>query len=136
MRRVSDVLAQGNKQIGQIMAIRSRWSEIAGEVLRAHTEPVQIKNRVLVVLCDSPAWAQQVGMLAKVLEKQIRAVAGISVRGVEGKFGHVSRPPARKRPLREVKRPDIDPDDVARLKDKGLASVIRELMAPEEGGNG
>ena len=45
MRRIGDVLAGQNRQIGQVMKIRSKWAEIAGEVLASHTEPVLIRNR-------------------------------------------------------------------------------------------
>ncbi len=110
------------------MMVRHNWNEIAGEVLSDHTEPVVIKKKVLLVMCDSPAWAQQIGMLTKILEKQIKDITGIKIQKVEGKFGHVQKPPQKGRAKRVVKKPDIDPKDMKWLKDPKLAEAVRELI--------
>ncbi|HPI94553.1 MAG TPA: DUF721 domain-containing protein [Deltaproteobacteria bacterium] len=129
MRRIGEIIAGQNRQIGQVMMIRSRWADIAGEVLAAHSEPVVIRNKVLQVLCDSPAWAQQVGMLSEALEKQLKKVAGVRVQKVEGKFGMVRKSPSRMKTIRPVCRPAIDPVDIEKLKDPRLAKVVRELAS-------
>lgn len=135
MRRIGDVLANQNRQIGQVMKIRSRWTEIAGEVLASHTEPVVVKNKVLHVLCDSPAWAQQVGLLSGAIEEQIRKITKIRNLKVEGRFGMVRKIQPRKRTVLPIGRPDIDPRDIDRIRDPGLARVIRQLAAGEGNGN-
>ncbi len=136
MRRIGDVLANQSRQIGQVMKLRSRWTEIAGEVLASHTEPVVIKNNVLHVLCDSPAWVQQVGLLSGAIEEQIRKITKIRVRKIEGKFGIVRKVPPRKRSISPIVRPAIDPGDIEKIRDPDLASVIMELAAKEEKGDG
>ncbi len=136
MRRIGDVLANQNRQIGQVMKIRSRWTDIAGEVLASHTEPVVVKNKVLHVLCDSPAWAQQVGLLSGAIEEQIRKITKIRVQKVEGRFGMARKVPPRKRMVQAIGRPDIDPRDIEKIKDPGLARVVRELAAGEGSGDG
>lgn len=135
MRRIGDVLANQNRQIGQVMKIRNRWTEIAGEVLASHTEPVVIKNKVLHVLCDSPAWAQQVGLLSGAIEEQIRKITKIRNLKVEGRFGMVRKIQPRKRTVLPIGRPDIDPRDIDRIRDPELARVIRQLAAGEGNGN-
>ena len=136
MRRIGDVLAGQNRQIGQIMKIRGKWAEIAGEVLASHTEPVLIRNRVLHVLCDSPAWAQQVGLLSGAIEEQVRKIVKVRVHSVEGRFGMARRTAPRKRTVPPVRRPAIDPKDIDKIRDPGLASAIRELATGQGGGNG
>ena len=135
MQRLGDILARSNEQIGQIMMVRQNWKEIAGEVLSVHAEPVVIKKKVLLVMCDSPAWAQQIGMLTKVLEKQIKDITGIKIQKVEGKFGHVQKPLQKGKTIRVVRKPDIDPEDMKWLKDPKLAEAVRELINLDGSGN-
>jgi hypothetical protein len=128
MHKLGDILARNNEQIGRIMMVRQNWKEIAGEVLSVHAEPIVIKKKVLLVMCDSPAWAQQIGMLTKVLEKQIKDITGIKIQKVEGKFGQVQTSPKKVKTIRVVKKPDIDPEDIKWLKDPKLADAVRELI--------
>lgn len=132
MRRVGEILSKGSSQIGHIMKIRLNWKEIAGEVLSCHTDPVLIKNRVLHVICDSPAWAQQIGMLTKVIEKQIREMTGIRIIRVEGQFGSVRKTPQKITAPRPVMKPDIDPEDLKKITDPLLAKAVLELINIEE----
>jgi hypothetical protein len=129
MQRLGDILARSNEQIGQIMMVRQNWKEIAGELLSVHAEPVVIKKKVLLVMCDSPAWAQQIGLLTKVLEKQIKDIIGLKIQKVEGKFGQVRKHPHKGKTIRVVKKPDIDPEDMKWLKDPKLAEAVRELIS-------
>jgi hypothetical protein len=135
MQRLGDILARNNEQIGQIMLVRQKWKEIAGEVLSVHTEPVVIKKKVLLVMCDSPAWAQQIGMLTKILEKQIKDIIGIKIQKVEGKFGMVRTTPQKAKTIRVIKKPDIDPADMKWLKDPRLIEAVRELISLDGSGN-
>ncbi len=128
MRRVGDILSGSGHQIGQIMKIRQNWKDIAGEVLASHTEPVVIRKKVLHVICDSPAWAQQIGMLTTVIEKQIKDITGLRLSKVEGQFGMVKRNPQNQSISRTVIKPDIDPEDVKKIKDPKLVEAVLELV--------
>ncbi|HVN71445.1 MAG TPA: DUF721 domain-containing protein [Desulfomonilia bacterium] len=128
MQRVGDILAKNNEQIGQILKLRRNWKKIAGEMLAEHTEPVVIRNKTLHIMCDSPAWAQQVCMMSKVFEKQIKEIIGIRVNKVEGKFGVSTMAPMKEKAAHPIARPDIDPDDVKKLKDPVLAQAVRSLI--------
>jgi len=55
MQRLSDILSRKYWGFSKIVKIRDMWTEIAGEVLAAHTEPVQLRGKTLAVICDSPA---------------------------------------------------------------------------------
>jgi predicted nucleic acid-binding Zn ribbon protein len=128
MQKIGDILSRSNEQIGQVMKVRQNWKEIAGELMSVHSEPVVIKKRVLLVMCDSPAWAQQIGMLTKVLEKQVKDITGIKIVRAEGKFGHVRKHPQKDKTVQTVRKPDIDPQDMKWLKDPKLAEAVRELI--------
>ncbi|HNS91087.1 MAG TPA: DUF721 domain-containing protein [Deltaproteobacteria bacterium] len=136
MRRIGDVLANQNRQIGQVMKIRAQWTDIAGEVLAAHTDPVAIKHKVLQVLCDSPAWAQQVGLLSRTIEEQVRKITRVKIEKIEGRFGMARKAPPRKRTVQAIGRPDIDPRDIDKIRDPKLARVVRELATGEGNGDG
>jgi hypothetical protein len=131
MRRAGEIISTRFKVFGQIFKVRDKWNEIAGEVLAAHVEPVFIKNKVLHVLCDSPAWVQQIGILSTVIISQIKKVTGIRVEKIEGKFGMTLRIPPRQKAPRVFKKPDIDPDDIKKVKNPELAKAIRQLIEPD-----
>lgn len=39
------------------------WEELVGEQVAAHTQPVSVRDGVLVVQVDDPAWATQIRFL-------------------------------------------------------------------------
>jgi len=131
MRRAGDVIASSFKQMGPIFKVRKHWVEIAGEVLASHTEPVLIKSKVLHILCDSPAWAQQISILSSALTAQVRKHTGIKLDKVEGRFGIVRSVPERKRSARNPVKLDIDIEDINRIQDPELARAMKSLIIPE-----
>jgi len=56
--------------------VHQRWSEIAGEVLARHVQPVRLVGGVLVLRADSSAWAAQVRLLTGELAARADAVLG------------------------------------------------------------
>jgi len=68
-----------------LAAVLSRWSLVVGEAVAAHTRPRTLREGVLVVEVDTPAWATQFryleNALLKRLGRKIRpgAVTGIRV---------------------------------------------------------
>jgi len=68
--------------------VHGLWTEIAGEQLARHTEPVRLHGGVLVVRADSATWATQVRYLGGQLAERANGVLGAeqvtSVRVVSG----------------------------------------------------
>lgn len=129
MQRLSDILSRTYRGFGKIIRIRDLWPEIAGEVLAAHTEPVQLKGKTLSVLCDSPAWVQQMGVLGPALAEKVRAVARIKVEKVDARFSAQGRPAARRAAARRrVIKLDIDPEDIRRIRDPKLRKAMLGLI--------
>ena len=62
----------GARKTGKVW---SRWSEIVGPEIAAHAQPSSLKEGVLRIKVDSPAWATEISYLAADLRTKInRAV--------------------------------------------------------------
>jgi len=55
----------------------SGWSEIVGEAMAEHVQPVRIDRSALVVTVDHPAWATQVRRLGDTLLDRAATFAGV-----------------------------------------------------------
>ena len=60
-----------------------RWSEIVGENVAAHVQPVRLDGARLVVEVTDPAWATQIRRLSDTLRTRVREVAGTTIETVE-----------------------------------------------------
>ncbi|MGH3320140.1 MAG: DUF721 domain-containing protein [Streptosporangiaceae bacterium] len=73
-----------------VAGVFSRWSEVVGPEVAAHTVPETYDEGELVVVADSPAWATQVRLLAPTLVRRLceelgdGAVRRVRVRGPGG----------------------------------------------------
>ncbi len=133
MQRVSDILGRTYKGFGRIVKIRTLWPEIAGEVLGSHSEPVQLKGKTLWVLCDSPAWVQQVDILSPSLVPRLRQIAGVSVEKISARFAakrlsHPGKPGGARSARRRPGKPDIDPADVEKITNPELRKAVKALL--------
>lgn len=54
----------------------SAWTEIVGPSVAAHAEPTSLRDGVLKVRADSPAWATEIGYLAEEIRSRANAVTG------------------------------------------------------------
>lgn len=128
MQRVSDIIDRKYKGFGKVIRIRRLWSEIVGEVLSAHTEPVQIRGKALWVLCDSPAWVQQMDILSLALLPRIHKIGKAKVEKIEARFAIRENPEPKKKAPRPLRRYDIDPADVEKIANPGLKRAIKKLL--------
>jgi predicted nucleic acid-binding Zn ribbon protein len=95
-RPVGDALRAVRRQLGTpapsvLERVRSRWPEVAGEVLAAHSEPLHLRSGVLRVQVDDQAWAGQFRYLADTLvEKLAAAVPDAAIREISVTAGRPS----------------------------------------------
>jgi len=136
MQKVGDILGKKYGNLTRVIRIREKWVDIAGEVLAAHTEPVQLRGKILHVLCDSPAWVQQIDILTTTLEPRVKKVAGVRVDKIAGTFGMAMKTKKQLQIKRMLKRPDIDPEDIKNISDPALRKAVEELVALQEENNG
>lgn len=60
-----------------------RWTEVVGEAMAAHVQPVKLERDRLLVEVRDPAWATQVRMLSDRIRERLHEVVGISVETID-----------------------------------------------------
>ncbi len=80
-RRLGDSLDRitrslGGPPAGALATVFSRWAEIVGPAVAAHTEPLSLVRGTLAVAVDQPGWAAQLTYLEADLLRRIAEVAG------------------------------------------------------------
>ena len=79
--RIGEVLDGLGTRVGlgrskDASVIWSRWTEIVGDAIGAHAEPSSLREGVLKVRADSPAWAAELGYLASDIKTRANALIG------------------------------------------------------------
>jgi hypothetical protein len=79
--RIGEVLDGLGTRVGlgrskDASVIWSRWTEIVGDAIGAHAEPSSLREGVLKVRADSPAWAAELGYLAADIKTRANALIG------------------------------------------------------------
>ncbi len=83
-RRVADSLDQlatslGVPSAGVLATLFSAWPELVGDGVAAHSRPRSLRDGVLVVTVDEPAWATQLRWLESDLLLRLGQVLGHGV---------------------------------------------------------
>lgn len=68
----------GGTSAGAVGGLAGRWPEIVGERVAAHAQPVSIRDQVLLVTVDDPAWAPQLRFLEAQVLDRVREVLGVA----------------------------------------------------------
>ncbi len=126
--RLGNHLGIINKDMYRILKIKADWTEIAGKVFAGHTIPARLKGSKLEVLCDSPVWVQQVGLLELTLIENIRKLTNLRIKEIDSKIG-VLKPetePVLKKTV-PVKL-DIDSHAYENIKNPELKEKIQALV--------
>ena len=76
-QRVTDALRHVRRELGVpdpgfLDTIRETWSELVGDALGAHSEPLHLRSGRLRISVDDPAWAGQFRYLADQLVAALR----------------------------------------------------------------
>lgn len=70
----------GARAVGGVFG---RWTEIVGEAVAAHVQPIRLDRDRLVVEVSDPAWATQMRMLTDRVRERVIAVTGTTVDTIE-----------------------------------------------------
>ncbi|MFP5297965.1 MAG: DUF721 domain-containing protein [Actinomycetota bacterium] len=81
VNRLRDLLGDVGRRFGLSGAVETgvvwrRWPEIVGDAIAEHAEPTSLRDGVLRVRTDSPAWAQELTYLARRVVSRANEVAG------------------------------------------------------------
>jgi predicted nucleic acid-binding Zn ribbon protein len=82
-RPLSESLDRVTRRIGAPRAtvlaeVFNRWEQVVGPEVAAHAEPASLRNGVLVIAVDQPAWATQLRFLGADLLARVRDATGCS----------------------------------------------------------
>ena len=67
-----------------VATVEERWIELVGESLAAHTRLLRVRDGVIVVAVDDPAWASELRWMGDTLAARAREVLGdASITGIE-----------------------------------------------------
>lgn len=80
-RRVGESLerltrAMGAPGAGALATLFRHWSDVVGPSVAAHTRPLTLRDRVLTIAADDPAWAMQLSYLEADLRRQVEEALG------------------------------------------------------------
>ena len=64
----------GAPPVDRFRQLGERWPEVVGPALAGPTRPAELRDGVLVVLCDDPAWASQIQWMETQIIERYRAV--------------------------------------------------------------
>jgi predicted nucleic acid-binding Zn ribbon protein len=75
-RGIDDILTGLTARLGWTSSLAkadllASWSELAGEETALHSEPISIEDGVLLVRCDSTAWATQLRLMRRQITTNI-----------------------------------------------------------------
>ncbi len=131
MQKFSSLVGSVNSTISLVVKIRSNWKEIAGDVIAAHCTPVHIKAGTLYVVCDSPLWVQQMGLLAPQIIPRIKQYTRIrKLEKIDVRFGMLEKSSIKTpQPIKKkIDPPDIDKTVLARIKDQEIKQCVEKLL--------
>ena len=82
--RVGDVLGLEGGRLGlgsalELGRLRARWRDLVGRVIAEHAEPTSLREGILRVRTDSPAWATEIAYLAVDIAGRANAALGARV---------------------------------------------------------
>ena len=94
MRKADDLIQRFLDSIGQTegsdyIGLFGSWQPIVGERIAAHSQPVDVRGRTLIVEADHPGWVQMVMMRRGRIVDELRrrfpelGITGIAVRVVD-----------------------------------------------------
>ncbi|HVF52202.1 MAG TPA: DUF721 domain-containing protein [Actinomycetota bacterium] len=82
--RLGDLLDDAGARLGMratrtVGKVWANWSELVGADIAARTRPSSLKDGVLRIRADSPAWATEIGYHADTIKARVNELAGTSV---------------------------------------------------------
>jgi len=120
--------------------INRRWSEVFSGPLAEHTAPVDLKEGMLVVVVDSPAWLQHLRFMKKDITAKL---VSFGVNDIRLKHGNIyrdreNRPSAPKTELPSYRQLTANETEgieraVSGLEDSELKTLARSVLRKSAG---
>ena len=132
MDRLGNHLGIISKDMYRLLRIKADWAEIAGDVLAGHTIPAKMKGGKLEVLCDSPVWVQQIGLLELTLIENIRKITNLRIKEIASKIGVLKPEVQTESKKLEPFKLNIDSRAFENIKNPELKDKIQGLVREQE----
>jgi predicted nucleic acid-binding Zn ribbon protein len=120
------------RKIGALANIAADWRQVCGETVARHCAPADLRDGVLSIVVDSPAWMQQLSFLKAELLEKLQTHGIEDIRFTRGKLPGSSGMSRRKTSGR---RRTVKPEDAefiekcgSAVEDDGLRGKLAELM--------
>ena len=114
-----------------LVALRKRWTEIAGPLVSRNATPLSLRNGVLTVVVRNHAWAQELRMSRTTMMERIRETVGdrIPVGDIRFTVGPLdSGKETETVPREEAPLPPVpDPDGLSSIADPGMRDSLRAI---------
>jgi len=86
---MDDLLRHLGSSRGETLAtVFGNWSEVVGDRVAAHTEPMAVRDGALVIVADDPAWASELRwQSARICERARAVLADDSIKRITVRTG-------------------------------------------------
>jgi predicted nucleic acid-binding Zn ribbon protein len=134
--KISDVLeevlsAQGLCSVAWMVRLSSAWPQIVGPSLSGKTSPARLKNRVLTVLVQNHAWAQELQLGKPALLERINRILenekAEDIRFVVGPLPAAETGDPEAPHEGAILSPADEPEGVAAVADPETRKILRSL---------
>lgn len=71
------VVGRGWQERMALGRLRDAWPDVVGAQVAAHSEPVRLVNRALIVRADPGAWATELTLLSRTLVSKAETYLGV-----------------------------------------------------------
>ncbi len=137
MRKADDLIQRFLDSIGQTegsdyIGLFGSWQPIVGERIAAHSQPVDVRGRTLIVEADHPGWVQMVMMRRGRIVDELRrrfpelGITGIAVRVVDRPGRTAPDPSARTVPTPDAASTAPPPPSPGTSQPSGSAPPSRD----------
>ena len=117
-------------------SLKVKWLEIVGEQVAAHSRPIRINFKHLLVMVDNPAWVQHLTFLKpELMEKLQRSLGKETVMDIRFKVGSLSdnslshaAPPQPRRTHLEEEETALVEEYLRPLQDPTVKERVRSLI--------
>lgn len=104
------------------------WSKVVGHTLADKTEPLSIRDDVLLVKVSDPSWAHELTYLKEeMLDNLNRAMKGKPIRDIRFITGSVRSFDIKKKRRIDISHIEIDPEKISRSMDEKALRGKRKL---------
>lgn len=126
---ISSILSpEQSREFESIASFYTSWEKLTGSRLAAHSEPLDIRNGILLVKAEHPGWIQLLQIeQQKILEKVKNAFPELKITGISFRLDepHVETQKKRKEESIKESEPEV------KIEEKDLKKILNNVKDEE-----